>query len=506
VSQTERWKMQASSLTSRLKRRATVTDWAWWQPPPLLRWYVATPTLGAIAFISVAALHTDWRLDDLVKFLLLACCGMISNASTPRIAYTTSGGLTRDFSSVWVVPIAILLPPIYAALVPIPFGLIMQLYVYKGIVYRRVFTAAATGLSYAAASLAFRCFPPSFAGGAVGVGLHAFTWCLAVAICEIIGGRLHHFLILAAVKLSDPKVRIRHIEWNWEALQGLFVEIDLAVLITLAVGLSSALVVLALPTVLLVRRFLVHPLLIAQSRVDSKTGLLNVSTWEKEVEAELSRAARARQPLAVALVDIDHFKTVNDTYGHLVGDKVLKAVAEALTSQSRDYDRVGRFGGEEFVLLLAQTTQADACKIAERLRGHVEALTVPVDDRPDAPVVQVTISIGVTDVAKGEKHELTDLLAAADSALYCAKQAGRNCVAVATPQRNMGLDSFNAHVASHHVLDDQSTVPDARSASATQPPRVVQVHVQANPTALSLCQNRSLSVPIKPQHESNSLK
>ena len=208
----------------------------------------------------------------------------------------------------------------------------------------------------------------------------------------------------------------------------------------------------------------------------------------------------------MALVDIDHFKLVNDTYGHLVGDRVLKALAEALTSQSRDYDRVGRFGGEEFVLLLAQTTEADACKIAERLRGHVESLSVPVDDRPGAPVVQVTISIGVTAVAKGEKHELTDLLAAADSALYHAKQAGRNHVAVAAPQRNMGLDTFNAHLAPTTTLDDSRPVADSRATSAAQSPRVVQVHVQANPTSLSLCQNQSLSVLIKPQHESDSLK
>jgi len=251
---------------------------------------------------------------------------------------------------------------------------------------------------------------------------------------------------------------------------------------------------------------MVHPILEAQSRVDSKTGLLNVSTWETEAETELSRSIRMRHPVSLALVDIDHFKLVNDTYGHLVGDRVLKAVAEALTSQSRDYDRVGRFGGEEFVLLLAQTTEADACKIAERLRAHVEALSVPVDDRPGAPVVEVTISIGVTAMAKGEKQELIDLLAAADSALYYAKQAGRNRVAVAPPQRNMGLDTFNAHLAPHHPLDDARPVADPRAASAAQSPRVIQVHVQANPTSLSLCQNRSLSVLIMPQHESNSLK
>jgi diguanylate cyclase (GGDEF)-like protein len=146
-----------------------------------------------------------------------------------------------------------------------------------------------------------------------------------------------------------------------------------------------------------------------------------VSTWEAEAETEISRSVRTRNPVSLCLVDIDHFKLVNDTYGHLVGDKVLKAVAEGLTTQSRDYDRAGRFGGEEFVLLLAQTTEADAMRIAERLRGHVESLAIPVDDREDSPVVKVTISIGVTAVARGETRELTDLLAAADSALYAAK-------------------------------------------------------------------------------------
>ena len=84
----------------------------------------------------------------------------------------------------------------------------------------------------------------------------------------------------------------------------------------------------AVPTVLLVRRFMMHAQLLALARVDTKTGLLNASTWEREAETEIARAVRTESPLALALVDIDHFKLVNDTYGHLAGDKALRAVTD----------------------------------------------------------------------------------------------------------------------------------------------------------------------------------
>ncbi|HEY6787697.1 MAG TPA: GGDEF domain-containing protein, partial [Trebonia sp.] len=261
----------------------------------------------------------------------------------------------------------------------------------------------------------------------------AFTWVTAVAACELVGGRTQLFFVAGAVKLSNPQVRVWATQLNREALQGQFVALDLGVFITLALALSPALVLIALPTVFLVRRFTVHPWLLAQSRVDAKTGLLNVSTWEREADIELSRSARTRQPLALAMLDIDHFKRVNDTHGHLVGDRVLRAVADTIKGQSRDYDKAGRFGGEEFVLLLAQADEGDACRIAERLRAHISDLAIPIDDRPEAPIVQVTISIGVSAMERGTDRELADLLAAADSALYRAKQAGRNRVCMSAP-------------------------------------------------------------------------
>lgn len=439
VSHPERWEMRASFFASRLKRHVTVKDWRWWQLPPATRSYVAAPLLFATAIATVTAVHTDWRLVDLAKFVVLICCGAISVASTPRIMYRVSG-VTADFSDIWVLPIAVLLPPVYAALAPIPFMIIMQAWVHRGVPHRSVFTGAAISVSYAVASIVFHLFPASFAGASVGSGTHAFTWVLAVTLCSIVGGRIQHFLIAGAVKLTNPRARIIDMECDRERLQGTFVELDLGVLITLAVGLSPLLVFLAVPIVLLVRRFLVHPILVAQSRADAKTGLLNVSAWEHEAETELSRCARTGTPLAVALVDIDHFKLVNDTYGHLAGDRVLKAVADALRGQLRGYDKAGRFGGEEFVLLLAQANEDEACRIAERLRAYVARMEVPVNDSIDAVRARLTISIGVTAMAEGQSRDLTDMLSAADSALYRAKQTGRNRVCVARQVQRVELE------------------------------------------------------------------
>lgn len=469
-----------------------VREWAWWQLSPLLRCYVAIVPGVALVVIAVAATHATWDAMDIVKYVLLLGCGITSVASTPGLAYENPG-LTRDFSAVWLLPTAILLPPIYAALMPISLVLALHLWVHRGVVYRRVFAAAVISLSYTLTSVMFRLIPSTLAGSRIGSDSHALTWVAAVIVCGVIGGRVHHFLIMGAVKLTDPSVRILVVEMDRESLQGLFVEIDLGVLITVAVDLSPLLIVLVLPTVFLVRRFLVFPILVARSRVDSKTGLLNVSTWESEAKAELSRAVRLRNPLAVVIVDIDHFKGVNDTYGHLVGDRVLKAIAASLTSQSRDYDRVGRFGGEEFVLLLAQTAGGDACKIAERLRGYIASLAIPVDDHPGAPVLKATVSAGVTAMARGETYELSDLLAAADSAMYAAKQAGRNQVAFAPPLHDMSLVAWAADstpgTTTKGANSDAAKTEGARLVTSPLTSHRV-VLVQADPDAASSCSPR----------------
>jgi len=426
--------MEASSITRGVAAWADFRTWAWWQLPWRLRSYVGLVPVAAFALIGYAASQTTWRSGDLVKFLLLLGCGLISVAATPRIAYT-QGALVRDFITVWVLPVAILLPPVYAMVAPIPLLAMTQWVIHRGVVHRRVFTASAMGLAYGAASVVFRAFPASLAGGSLGRGSHVLTWTLVVAICEILGGRGHNALIVLAVKISDPTIRLADQELSREALQADFAEFDLGVLITVVVAVNPVLAVFAVPSVLLARRFIMHAQLVAQSRIDTKTGLLNASTWEREATVEIARAVRTGSPLALALVDIDHFKLVNDTYGHLVGDKALRAVTDALRSKLRNYDLAGRFGGEEFVILLPQTREYDALTVAERLRATIAAMTIPVDDAdPSGRVVQLTISVGVA-ALDGEQRELTDMLAAADSALYYAKETGRNKTHVITATR-----------------------------------------------------------------------
>jgi diguanylate cyclase (GGDEF)-like protein len=416
--------MKASSVTRGVLARAAFWDWAWWKLPPLLRCYVGIIPVAAAVLAVVTASQTTWHVADLLTYLLLLGCGLASVAATPGTAYL-EGGMTRDFITVWVLPVAILLPPVLAVVTPIPLLMLTQWRVYKGLLYRRVFTAAAMGLAYGAASLVFRQFPPSFAGPAIGTGLHAVTWTIAVAICEMIGGRGHGLLIMVAVKLSGPSIRLRDQLLTKEGLQSDFTEAHLGVLITVVVAVAPVLAIFVVPTWLLVRRYMMHGQLLAQARIDTKTGLLNSSTWEREAETEIGRAVRTGTPLALALVDIDHFKAVNDTYGHLAGDKALRAVTDALRSQLRAYDLAGRFGGEEFVVLLPHAREMDAIAVAERLRSHIAAMSIPVGNDESGPCIKLTISVGVA-ALDGVGHELTDMLAAADAALYYAKETGRN--------------------------------------------------------------------------------
>lgn len=160
-----------------------------------------------------------------------------------------------------------------------------------------------------------------------------------------------------------------------------------------------------------------------QSEQDPMTGLPSRARFSQALEAELERARRFDTPIAVLMCDVDHFRQVNDAFGHAVGDYALRAIAARLRAGVRRYDTIGRYSGEEFAAVLPGCGRAVALEVAERLRAAVAA--TPVDS--PAGQVPVTVSIGV---ATSDVHpaRMEPLLAAADSALYRAKRSGRNRV------------------------------------------------------------------------------
>lgn len=165
---------------------------------------------------------------------------------------------------------------------------------------------------------------------------------------------------------------------------------------------------------------------------DGKTGLSNSIHWEHLARAELTRAHSRNQHTSALLLDLDHFKRVNDEIGHIAGDTVLAAVALMLASNVRRKDIVGRFGGEEFVVLLPGSGAEMARTVANRIRASTESLSVPVRDTHghQQDIDNLTVSIGVATTSR-YGYEFKDLLVAADAAMLSAKSSGRNAVTVA---------------------------------------------------------------------------
>ena len=163
------------------------------------------------------------------------------------------------------------------------------------------------------------------------------------------------------------------------------------------------------------------------AEVDDLTGLLNRRCFMSALEHSFARARETGGSLSLALLDVDHFKQVNDQHGHSAGDAVLRIVAQIFSAQAREGDILGRIGGEEFALLLPGTTGAQARLVCERLRKAVAAQSIVL---PPGTTHSVTVSAGVAEL--GGKATPDSLMTLADAALYEAKRAGRNMVRLTT--------------------------------------------------------------------------
>ncbi|MFG1705214.1 GGDEF domain-containing protein [Nonomuraea sp. M3C6] len=388
----------------------------------LVVYLCAIVALDLVAIMLFAA-STVFQWRDLLTFTALMGCGAVCIEATRRLG--VPAGVSRDLLSAWWLPVALLLPPVYALFAPIVLQILLQVRVRATVLYRRVFSAAAIGLAGCTASVVFHRFVEDPWVLSRGSGSPIIFAVLAAVLFSL----LNIALIAFAAHTADPDTTWREVLWDRESVLLDIVELCLGVTVSIACGLNLALLVLALPPVVLLQRSLLHAQLQAAARTDAKTGLLNAAAWQREADTEIVRARRTGDTLALLIIDIDHFKRVNDAHGHLVGDQVLVGVAATLRSQLRDYDLVGRFGGEEFVVLLPGADVHEARQVAERLRTHIGHMTIPADDTP----IRITISTGVA-LMSVHGDDLIDLLAAADLALYRAKELGRDRVCIPAVQ------------------------------------------------------------------------
>jgi diguanylate cyclase (GGDEF)-like protein len=407
----------------------TEAPWSWERLPgrPRLTVYLLLVIAADLALSGWQLSETRLRPGQLALFATFLGCAAACVEATRRWGVPQPG--PRDLLTAWWLPAALLLPPACALAGPALIGGFAHWRARQGPLYWRAFMAASLGLAGGASSALFQQVhahghwllnPVTMAEAAGCAGLFVLINGILVGIA---GRAAQSGPARPAWRPAAGAPRLRS-GWDSEGLLIGLAGLCAGLLVTIACALNPVLLAVALPPVILLQRSLLHQQLRAAARTDAKTGLLNAVAWQREADGWVRRARRAGVPAAVLLLDIDHFKRVNDRYGHLAGDELLAATASTLISHVRAGDVLGRFGGEEFVALLPGVGQEQACWIAERLRERVRVIAIP----SLGAAATVTVSIGVAELGR-DGNELFELLAAADAALYRAKHSGRDRVA-----------------------------------------------------------------------------
>ncbi|MBP2321980.1 diguanylate cyclase (GGDEF)-like protein [Kibdelosporangium banguiense] len=405
-------------------------DWALWKRPR--NWIAYTLAAEALTLALTVAAIIYFPVDGkhLAMFAVLAGLGILQAEISRKIErQRRSLNVTPHISmiSVWLMASVLLLPPQLIALLSFTLYLHSGIRSWSGIQHvamHRTLTNATT--------MALSCF--------AGVLLTDLMFGMdplagpdaATAVC--VAGAAYFItntaITAGGLYLAAPeKASVERLIGSWDDNLLDMATLCLGGLATLAmVHLPLLSVAIIVPIFVLQRSVLAKQLEELASK-DQKTGLLNAVAWHDNGNHELSRASRGGREFSVLMIDLDFFKKINDTYGHLAGDDMLIALADLLKRETRTHDLVGRFGGEEFVVLLAGAPEVQALVAAERIRRMITELVVQSQTNDGKPVVITdrSASIGVaTYPAAGST--LDEVLAAADAAVYVAKREGRNRV------------------------------------------------------------------------------
>ncbi|PXY21408.1 GGDEF domain-containing protein [Prauserella muralis] len=391
--------------------------------------------LGGFGFAfanSPAPTGTDW-----VRFAILAA-GATVHIQLTRRQEERRRNRTRtvliDLIAVWVFPAVLVLPAtLVVALVVLT--RIQRWFTARRPAHNFVFSAISHSLAAALAHLTYVALGPSDWHTLTGLGsLREFALVLVTA--AVYEG-VQVLYVGGILTLTSPNPTPRTVLGSKadNLLEAITTGLG-AMTAVLLVTMPPTVAIMAVVTVVFNRLAELDQL---QDDVvtDSKTGLLNMRGWSESAERALSRVSRADGTLSMLMIDLDHFKWINDTFGHPAGDDVLIAVAKALGEVTRPADIVGRFGGEEFLVLLPDADTAAAEVAAERVRRTISALRIETTDKRGerTEITDRTTSIGVA-VYPVDASTLDGLMQAADAAVYEAKENGRNQVRFARNDRH----------------------------------------------------------------------
>jgi diguanylate cyclase (GGDEF)-like protein len=409
----------------------TAGEWAvWWATPVPARFYNALVVVVAVG-VSLAAVAARPGLACVGATLALIAGG-IAVVELGRLA--EGGRVDRQRIhkglSAWPLAGALLLPVglagwVAAAVYIHAWARGIRITRWKWIGSWGIVTVAALAAAGAFRGVNGGMLSPSGSGRSFAAVVAAMVTFLVV---ESVG-------LLAISRLNDPEdeqyLRAQLASPSFYAVEAAV--LGSGALAAVLYGYWPGFLALGGPALGLMQRGMLHQPLRHEARHDAKTGVLNYEAWRATAGSALGHSRRQERLVAVVVVDIDHFKMVNDAFGHLAGDDVLARTADAIVGCVRSTDLVGRFGGDEFCALLFCAGRDEAWATAERIRLRIEALTFA------DPLLSATASVGLATapvVGADITVDLPELMADADRALYRAKHDGRNRVDIAEPRRD----------------------------------------------------------------------
>jgi diguanylate cyclase (GGDEF)-like protein/putative nucleotidyltransferase with HDIG domain len=374
-------------------------------------WLVAAVTVGAAGPpIAELGLHTEgWA-----TFLVLATAAAVAQLFVARIPQNAARYYT---TIVFLIAAVLLLPAGLVALM----GVIQHVPEWLKMRYRwyiQTFNILNYTLDCLAAWWAAHLVLGSLTGLSAGG-----RWAVAGGVACVVFVATNHVLLAAMMHFAERTPFSRSELFSLESLATDLILAALGVAFATLWLTNVWLIAAAVAPLVLIHRSLNIPALEEEARVDPKTGLFNARHFAAELREELARAERFDRPMSVIMADLDLLRDINNSFGHLAGDAVLRGVADVFRRELRDYDVPARFGGEEFAILLPETAPQHALEIADRIRRRVAAATFEIETSSEP--IRATISCGVAGFPK-DGHDVNELIHQADLAVYRAKLQGRN--------------------------------------------------------------------------------